>query len=76
MVMTTDFKQASIFAEHYRVRVFGVKVKKFSDLDQLDAQRDGFEKTSNLKTTLLTIYPKITADSYVTINFIEIMDRN
>ena len=74
LVMTLDFKQSSLISEDYRVRVYGVKIKKFRDLDQVDAQRDGFEKTSHLKRTLATIYPTMSPDSYVSINFIELVN--
>ncbi|WP_319498758.1 carbamoyltransferase C-terminal domain-containing protein [uncultured Cohaesibacter sp.] len=73
LIKTSNFKQTSLFSEDFSVKINGVKIKKFCELNQLDAQRDGFEKTSHLKRTLLTIYNNISSDSYVSINFIELV---
>lgn len=73
LVETKDFKQSAMHVQKLEVEVLGFTVKKFRHLDQVDAQRDGFEKTSHLKQTLKNIYPLMNDDDYVTINFISIV---
>ncbi|PQO21847.1 hypothetical protein C2I36_16155 [Rhodobacteraceae bacterium WD3A24] len=73
LVETKDFKQSAMQVQKLEVEVIGFTVKKFRHLDRVDAQRDGFEKTSHLKQTLKNIYPRLTDDDYVTINFISIL---
>jgi carbamoyltransferase len=73
LVETKNFKQSAMDVQKLEVDVLGFTVKKFQDLDQVDAQRDGFEKTSHLKQTLRNIYPKMKDSDYVTINFIRIV---
>lgn len=41
--------------------------KKYGDLDEKDAQRDGFSSLSKLKAQLERIYPNISADDPITI---------
>ena len=71
LIRTRNFKQDSMDFESNNIKVLGFGIKKFYDLNLIDAKRDGFNKTSQLKTMLRRIYPKMTEDSYVSINFIE-----
>lgn len=73
LVETKDFKQSAMEVRKLEVEVLGFTVKRFRHLNNVDAQRDGFEKTSHLKQTLRNIYPLISDDDYVTINFINIL---
>jgi carbamoyltransferase len=75
LVETKDFKQSAMEVQNLEVEVLGFTVKRFHELDQIDAQRDGFEKTSHLKQTLRNIYPRMREDDYVTINFISIVTQ-
>ena len=71
LVPTKTFKQGSMDFENKKVKVVGFGIKKFKDLNIIDAKRDGFGNTSQLKTMLRRIYPIMMDDSYVSVNFIE-----
>ena len=47
--------------------------KNLKDLTEKDAQKDGFESLSKLKTALSTFYPDITEDSKVTVVCFELV---
>lgn len=49
------------------VRVIETNHKTFSELTKEDAKSEGFKSVSELKETLLYIYPKLKADSPITI---------
>lgn len=72
LIETKNFKQSAMDVQPLKVEVLGFTVKRFSELDNVDAQRDGFEKTSHLKQTLRNIYPEMNDGDYVTINFIKL----
>lgn len=72
LIETKNFKQSAMDVQPLKVEVLGFTVKRFSELDNVDAQRDGFEKTSHLKQTLRNIYPDMNDEDYVTINFIKL----
>lgn len=72
LIVTKDFRQTASFVQDYTVKVEGVLIKKFCELDNIDAQRDGFEKTSHLKGILKSIYPTIRDESFLSINFISL----
>jgi hypothetical protein len=74
LVETKNFRQSAMEVNDTFVQVHGFALKRFGDLNQVDAQRDGFEKTSHLKRTLSSIYPQMTESDFVTINFISICD--
>lgn len=74
LVETKNFRQSAMEVNDTFVQVHGFALKRFGDLNQVDAQRDGFEKTSHLKRTLSSIYPQMTEADFVTINFISICD--
>jgi len=48
-------------------KVTGVHYKRFVDLDEKDAQRDGFRNVHQLKATLCEIYPNVSDIDVVTI---------
>ncbi len=71
LVRTKDFNQGSMDIETKKIKVVGFGIKRFDDLNVVDANRDGFNNTSQLKKMLRRIYPKMDNDSYVSVNFIE-----
>lgn len=71
LVRTKTFEQTGMDFENKQVKVLGFGIKRFKDLNLIDAKRDGFGNTSQLKTMLRRIYPRMTDDSFVSVNFIE-----
>jgi len=64
---TRDFSSNSSPKEAGKVKISKFSVKKFRDLDDFDAQRDGFGRVEELKGVLSQIYGKIQVDEYVSI---------
>lgn len=68
--ISTDFSQKTIHMNDMAIEIVGITIKKFSDLDYIDAERDGFKSTHQMKSMLKRIYPNLNEENYVTINFI------
>lgn len=69
---TEDFSSISFGGEAGKVKISKFSVKKFGDLDDFDAKRDGFDRSEELKEVLSRIYGKIQEGEYVSIYNIEL----
>jgi carbamoyltransferase len=70
---TQDFSSISSGREVGKVKLTKYSVKKFGELDDFDAKRDGFDSTKKLKEVLSHIYGKIQEEEYISIYNIEII---
>lgn len=70
---TKDFSSISSGREAGKVKLTKYSVKKFGELDDFDAKRDGFDSTEELKKMLSRIYGKIQEEEYISIYNIEII---
>jgi hypothetical protein len=68
---TKDFSSNASEKEAGRVKITKFAVKKFGDLDDFDARRDGFDRQEELKEVLFNIYGEIREDEYISIYNIE-----
>jgi hypothetical protein len=68
---TKEFSLRSSGREAGKVRISKFSIKKFGDLDEFDAKRDGFDRSEELKEVLSRIYGKIREGEYVSIYNIE-----
>ena len=68
---TRDFSSNLSGGETGKVIISKFSVKKFGDLDEFDAKRDGFNRSEELKEVLSRIYGKIREGEFVSIYNIE-----
>jgi hypothetical protein len=70
---TRDFSSRLSGREVGKVRISKFSVKKFGDLDDMDAKRDGFDRIEELKEVLFHIYGRIQDREYISIYNIELI---
>ena len=74
LLATDSFKADAFEIPIGDVAITQFVVKKFKDLNDADAQKDGFKNLTELKTVLGQIYQGVSDDDFVSIYKIELID--
>lgn len=70
---TKDFSSETSESEARQVKISKFSIKRFKDLGDQDARKDGFNNLEELKKVLFNIYGKINEDEYISIYNIDLI---